>query len=226
MKQLSLTITRKRTPGIKLGRPITTHMGGRQKRTHFSSKNPLHLVLRLREGLPNLRTRKGAQIVKNAILGAQARGLRVVHFAILSNHIHLIVESSSPKAFYAAMKSFCSRIGIHVRRLSPPSLLKKLDQQGLGIFRGRYYLEEIRTPGQMKHALKYVLLNPAKHFKKAPYLDVFSSSSLFENWQKLIGYELKPTIQNKILRERLRQFLAPPKFWLTNVGWMRASSTA
>ncbi len=226
MKQLSLVKIRKVKHGVKLGRPVTTHTGGRQRRTHFSSKNPLHLVFRLREGLPNLRTRKGAQIVKNAILGAQACGLRVVHFSILSNHLHLIVESSSTKAFYGAMKSFCSRMGIHVRRLGSANLIKKLDEQGLGIFRGRYYIEEIKTPRQMKHALKYVLLNPAKHFKKAPYLDMFSSSSLFENWQKLIGYELKPTIQNKILREKLKHFLAPPKFWLTNVGWMRVRSTA
>ncbi len=224
MKQLSLfkKKKRKRTPGVKLGRPATTYVGGRQERETLKTASPLHITLRLREGLPNLRSRKGAQIVKHAILGAQARGLRIIHFCLLSNHLHLIAEVQNSKVFYNSMKSFSIRFSIHLRRWASSKRVRELDHQGLGIFRGRYDVQIIKTPQQMKHVIKYVLLNSAKHFKKAPYIDLFSSGVLFNSWKRLIGFELPVPNQMKTLKDRLREFVSPPGLWLTEAGWMKA----
>jgi REP element-mobilizing transposase RayT len=233
MSQTSLFKKRKRTRVagklVKLGRPVTTHTGARERRLEFHNSRVVHLTLRLREGLPNLRTRKGAQLVKLAILGAQNSGLRVIHFAILSNHIHLICEALSLDVLMNSMKSLTSRLGIHIRRLVKEQKhqikrLEALDQSGLGIFRGRYNMQTIEGPTQMKHALKYVLLNPAKHFKKAPYLDLFTSAVVFEGWKKLIGHELVLMESMTTMREALKEFLSPPKLWLTQAGWMKAKS--
>jgi REP element-mobilizing transposase RayT len=231
MSQISLFKKRKRTRVagklVKLGRPVTTHTGARERRVAFRRSRVVHLTLRLREGLPNLRTRKGAQIVKRAILGAQSRGLRVIHFSILSNHIHLICEALSLSVLMNSMKSLTSRMGIHLRRLIKEqkhhsNRLEVLDKEGLGLFRGRYNLQAIQNPAQMKQTLAYVLLNPAKHFKKAPYLDAFTSAAIFEDWQKLIGRELNLNSSLATLKKNLKEFLAPPQLWLTQAGWAKA----
>jgi hypothetical protein len=125
------------------------------------------------------------------------------------------------------MKSLTSRLGIHIRRWvreqdPRTKRLEVLDQKGLGLFRGRYHMQSIETPTQMKQALKYVLLNPAKHFKKAPYLDVFTSAAIFEDWKRLIGRELILNAPLTTLRQNLREFLSPPKLWLTQAGWKKA----
>ncbi len=231
MSQTSLFKKRKRTRVagklVKLGRPVTTHTGARERRSEFHNTRVVHLTLRMREGLPNLRTRKGAQIVKRAILGAQSRGLRVIHFAVLSNHIHLICEALSLNVLMNSMKSLTSRLGIYIRRWvreqEPHSQrLEVLDQSGLGLFRGRYNLQTITTPTQMKQALKYVLLNPAKHFKKAPYLDLFTSAVVFEDWEKLIGQKLFFNSSLSTFQRTIKEFLSPPKLWLTQAGWKKA----
>jgi REP element-mobilizing transposase RayT len=231
MNQISLFKKRKRSRVngklVKLGRPVTTHTGARERRLAFGSSRVVHLTLRLREGLPNLRTRKGAQIVKRAILGAQSGGLRVVHFAVLSNHIHLICEAVSLSVLMNSMKSLTSRLGIHLRRWMREQKhyakqLEVLDQSGLGLFRGRYNLQSIKTPTQMRQVLKYVLLNPAKHFKKAPYLDLFTSAVVFEDWERLIGQKLILNSSLTTMSKALKVFLSPPKLWLTQAGWMKA----
>jgi len=222
MKQLSLINKRNRKKGVKLGRPATTFTGARQKRMGFSKSQALHITLRLRDSLPNLRSRRGAQTVKNAISGARKKGLRVIHFSILSNHLHLICEAISSKALFNAMKSFTSRLAISIRRWASLRTLYRLDEEGVGIFRGRYHTQIIKTPTQMKQALKYVLLNPAKHFKKAPYLDLYSSGVVFSAWKRLIGNELFVSTSMKRLEEKLGEFLSPPELWLTQSGWWKA----
>src|SRR3954463_6850705 len=113
MQQLSMIKTRKRTRGIKWGRPVSTGTGARREREEFKKGEPLHITIKLREGLPNLRSRVGAQMVKNAIIGAQLGGMRVLHFSILSNHIHLLVEAESRRVLFNSMRSFCIRLAIH-----------------------------------------------------------------------------------------------------------------
>ena len=225
MKQLSLIKPRRRTRGKSWGRPTSTFVGARKRRANlesFSSKHPLHITLRLREGLPNLRTRKGAQIVKNAIEGSQRSGIRVVHFSILSNHLHLFVECKDRQALYNSMKSFTARLGIHLRRWANKNTIGYFDKKGWGIFRGRYDVPVLKTAQEVKNGLKYVLLNPAKRFKKAPYIDKFSSAVLFQDWKRLLGQKLSRPPQTKTLSRRLNSFLSPPKLWLSRSGWMRA----
>ena len=83
-------------------------------------------------------------------------------------------------------------------------------------------MEILKTPQQVKNGLRYVLLNPAKHFKKSPYVDNFSSGALFEKWRQLIGKALPIEERQRELKSRLETFLSPPSLWLSQVGWMRA----
>lgn len=228
MKQLDLIKPRRKSRGVKWGRPASTFTGARKKRKTFSAAHPLHITLRLRDGLPNLRSRKGAAIVKHAMQGVQGKDLRILHFAILSNHIHLLCEGDNSQALYRAMKSFCSRMGLHNRAWAQKNVIQNLDKKGYGIFRGRYDVKVLKSPRQVKNALRYVLLNPSKHFSKNPYIDQFTSGVIFRDWKKLLGYDLslKAISVQKVAawKTRLNEMLSPPRLWLTSIGWQWAIS--
>ena len=175
----------------------TTGTGGRQKRQPIRRQTPLHITLRLREGLPNLRSRKGMQLIMKAFKGAQEKGLRIIHFAVLSNHIHLIVEVANSEILYKSMRSLTTRLGIYLRRWARPSSLRRAQIKKLGLFRGRYHVHILKTAREVKNALHYVLLNPCKHFKKGPYIDFYTSSFIFKDWKLLIGRDLLYDLNSK-----------------------------
>ena len=53
-------------------------------RPALASRFPVHVTLRVRQGLPSLRSRKSYTAVEQALLrGCQRDGFRLVHFSIL-----------------------------------------------------------------------------------------------------------------------------------------------
>ena len=62
-------------------------------RLEHGARFPLHVVLRTVRGIASLRHPRIFTAVRAAIQAASSRfGMRVVHFSVQGNHIHLIVE--------------------------------------------------------------------------------------------------------------------------------------
>lgn len=59
-------------------------------REKVSGRTPLHINFKFRTFIKNKRC---LALLKRAILNARSHGLRVIHFSLQSNHIHLIVEA-------------------------------------------------------------------------------------------------------------------------------------
>src|SRR5262245_37070490 len=97
---------RQRATGKKVtrgpGRPPKRN--GREKhglRPELAPRTAVHVTLGLRDGMPGLRTRRrfGAVAAAFRKFGTdRVEGFRLVHFAVLSNHLHLIVEADSKSA--------------------------------------------------------------------------------------------------------------------------------
>lgn len=205
-------------------------------RPHLQSRHPLHVTVRLRDGWPNLRSPLSFSAVHKCIRRASEFGLRVVHFSVLSNHIHMIVEVTGKKGLVSGMRSFNSRLARHLRRatneasIGSPSqsrrTLKVKLNSSQGLFKGRYNIQILNSPKRVKQALKYVLLNPCRHFKKAPYVDAYASSAGFEQWRKLMpGGRVQVHLSKNFLNHligQLRETLHPPREWLLTTGWLRA----
>src|SRR5262245_10305732 len=67
--------------------------------TH-SRHHPLHVTLRVRESVANLRGKLAYKVIKKALRLANVRGkhhehFRVTHYSVQSNHIHLVAEASN-----------------------------------------------------------------------------------------------------------------------------------
>jgi hypothetical protein len=74
------------------GRPNASGLVSHGKRERVNFKKPLHITMRLENGVANLRTRKSMWDFRRAIEAAKRFGFHVIHYSILNNHIHMIVK--------------------------------------------------------------------------------------------------------------------------------------
>jgi REP element-mobilizing transposase RayT len=163
---------RRRAPGAGRkralpGKPRLPH----RVRERIPARLPVHVTWRIQDGLPTLRTKQLTGAFARACGAAQTRfGMRVVHFAVESNHIHLVVEGISA----AAMKG----LGVRVAK----AINRKLERQGR-VIGDTYHAHALRTPAEVRRAVQYVLRNHEHHTGRRhtdPHylvLDSFSSEA-------------------------------------------------
>jgi REP element-mobilizing transposase RayT len=228
-KQLALPIREKFTHGGArkgAGRPKTSKFQPHAKRESFQERHPLHVTIRLRDGLPSLRGKEEYRQLKRAIARAKARGLSIVHFAVLSNHVHLVLEAQDKRKLGRQMQS----LGISLAK----RLNARLKRRG-AILRERYHVHILRTPSEVKRALVYVLGNAFKHAgsRGRIALDLFSSAATVadETWRELLGKSWPAIVGFPIgenpreaddTRREVNAMLIEPRTWLLAQGWRRA----
>ncbi len=169
---------------------------------------PVHVNIKLVRGLPNLRTPKFLKEFARAAERARRFGFNVQHFAIESNHLHLIAEVKSNDQLERGMTSLKTSIAWMIRKL--------VGHAGK-VFLSRYHLHEIKTPTEMKNALKYVLFNHAKHTEQLPFADPYSSIYFFRELAGL--HEVQLTVPQWIVH--IRMAVTRPTSWLQKLGWRR-----
>ena len=124
-------------------------------RPRHDARAPLHVTLRLRDGLPSLRR----NIVRARILlalgeGRERFGFRLNQFSLQSNHVHLIVEADDALALSRGMKGIAVRVARTVNRV--------WKRRG-SVFSDRFHARALRTPREVRAALAYVLHNARHH---------------------------------------------------------------
>ena len=186
------------------GRPNLSEQVNHMRRPLIRENHPMHITMRLKPLPVSLRSKRMFKAVTRAVALASARGLRINQFSLLRNHLHLIVEVESNEHLARGMRSFGGSLGKFVRRLVGGSG---------AIFDGRFHVHVLKTPTEVKKALRYVLLNFAQHTKVKPHVDRFSSAPYFSRWSDL-GIKLStPARPSPYPRARS---------WLGRVGWTRA----
>jgi REP element-mobilizing transposase RayT len=171
---------------------------------------PVHVTLRVREGLPSLRTASLLREFRRSLAEASERGeFRVSHYSLQGDHLHLIVEAHGKDALARGMKSIGARLARAVNRI--------FSRRG-PVLDGRFHSRVLRTPREVRRALAYVLLNARRHLAKrraapaaAARLDPASSGRWFDGWRRKVAVDEPPA-----LRE-----VARPRTWLLRVGWRR-----
>src|SRR3954464_341478 len=90
----------------KAPRPRVSH----RAREHFSKTAPVQVTMRLAAGGWNLRTKRCFPLIQDCFAAARERfGLRIIEFAVLGNHLHLLVEADSSAALSRGMQGLCVR---------------------------------------------------------------------------------------------------------------------
>lgn len=189
------------------GRKNQSGQVNHMKRDKVEAKFPMHLTLKMKPGLKSLRSPKMTLAFKESLSKAKAKGLRVIHFALESNHAHLFTEANDNGTLRSGMASLGSSFGKAVRKIN--------DGKG-SVFDGRYHVRVLKTPRETKHAMAYVLLNHSKHQKTFAYQDEKSSAFHFGEWRTLLGEGYRNT-----KTRALPECLSEPKSWLARTGWRK-----
>ena len=176
-------------------------------REPFAGRFPCHVTLKVRRGVPSLRSGKLVREFERSLtsLRQQRSECRVVHYSLQKDHLHLIVEASDREALGRGMKTLGTRLARAVHRV--------FGRSG-GVLSDRYHLHVLRTPREVRNALRYVLLNAHKHPRRPSpdgRPDPASSGRWFEGWRG----------RGRVPEAGLDTPVAVARSWLLRSGWRR-----
>jgi REP element-mobilizing transposase RayT len=130
--------------------------------------------MRIRPGLPNLRTPEAANAIATIFARAVAENrLAPVHWSIQTNHLHLVLEADSSTALSQGMQSLTIRIAL---------ALNKVWKRKGTVFARRYFARAVEKTREVRNVIRYVLLNRKRHGSRLHAVDPYSSGRWFKGW--------------------------------------------
>ena len=214
---------RSRRGGARPGagrKPKGAHAGvSHAARAPLAPRHPVHVTIKLQAHLPRLRRRDEYAALRAAFVAARSTQVhgasgamavfRICHFAILNDHIHLLVEAADRQSLSRSIQGLLVRIARALNRL--------WQRQGK-VFADRYHDHILKSPRETRNALKYVLQNARHHAARgrmvdarAP-VDLFSSAPWFDGFRQPIRFRGLEAVVCPI---------ADARTWLLRVGWRR-----
>jgi hypothetical protein len=149
-------------------------------------------------------------VIVDAIRAAQRDDFRIVHYNVLGNHVHLIVEAEGRVALGNGVRGF----GIRVTR----GVNRALGRNG-ALVEDRFHARALRNPTETRNALRYVLLNGNRHEVERGAealwfgVDAHSSGAWFDGWTDERWMLERPSVEQPTVEART---------WLLRQGWRRA----
>jgi REP element-mobilizing transposase RayT len=184
-------------------------------------KHPVHVTLRVRPDVPNLRRNAFLPVLTDALrAGSDKFCFRLCHYVVMGNHLHLIVEADDERGLARGLQGLTIRLAKRLNRAA---------RRSGKFFADRYHARILRTPTEVHRAISYVLLNLRKHAAErhpnapiaaiAPGLDAFSSGAWFSGWHS-------PPRDAARLRRGPPPVVLEPRSWLLRDGWKKAGTIA
>lgn len=180
---------------------------------------PLLVTMRAAARTPGLRSQVVFGAIERELRHGSRNGLRIVHFSVQNDHVHLVVEADDGRALSRGLQRLASRLAMVVNAVM---------RRGGRLWRERYHRLDLETPTQVRNAYVYVLMNVRKHavargaFSEHVFaeLDSRSSARWFIGWHPREG----PPPQAPELPPRAAAetpSVVPAKTWLATTGWKR-----
>lgn len=125
-------------------------------RAALAPRFPVLATWRMAEGVWSLRSRRSFRALAPALwAGAERHGFRLVHYAVLGNHVHLLVEANDRRALMRGMQG----LGVRVARR-----LNRMMRRRGRVVADRYHARILKTPTEVRHARRHLLTNANKHY--------------------------------------------------------------
>jgi REP element-mobilizing transposase RayT len=165
-----------------------------RKRETVNFRHALHVNFKFRT---TIRNKFSLGVLRKAIIKARFHGLRIIHFSMQSNHIHLILEAHDTEILSKGMRSLTI------------TFAKGLKKGSIQI--ERYHLHVLRSLRETKNAVHYVLFNEQRHsgLKKA-YVTPYSSLGSVKDLKALAKAAKMIIVKG---RERITYGLDSPRSW-------------
>lgn len=177
------------------------------QRPALASRHPLHVTLKALREVGSLRNHRAARAIGAALAaGCERLGVRVVHFTIQHDHVHLLVEAEGQRELSRGIQGLCIRMARGLNRA--------LGRAGR-VFADRFHARTLRTPTEVRNALTYVLGNHVKHAgpgTRIDNVDPLSSGAWFDGWRR------RPRVPTPLFP---RPVVTSARTWLLARGWRR-----
>jgi REP element-mobilizing transposase RayT len=169
-----------------------------RSREKVSMRTPVHINLKLSH---SLRNGTGIAALRRSVENAR-KYLKILHYSLETNHIHLIIEAKDNEHLEMGMRSFTNTF---VKMIGKGSLQKE-----------RYHLHVLRTREEVRNAFRYVIMNHLNHTKmNSIKADLFSSLHTLDLKETARLYQVS-IIETKKLRP---VDLDQPSSWLAKQGF-------
>jgi len=170
-------------------------------REEISPRHPVHVTMRVQPGVGYLRAYRRARLLEDAFREARLRfGMRIIHYSIQGNHLHLLVEVDSAESLSRGMQGLAIRVAKGLNALS--------GRKG-AVFADRYHSRALQTRREVANAVRYVLGNYRHHARE--YLPPHWEDSL----SSVRFLRAAPDASAPVIE---------PKTWLLRVGWRKLAS--
>ncbi|MBX3233285.1 MAG: transposase [Labilithrix sp.] len=166
---------------------------------------------------PSFRAERVHAAIVDQIAACVARGVRVVHYSVQHDHLHLLVEAQDKKEVARRLQLLFSRIAFAVNRVA---------RRHGSLFRDRHHRRELTSPTETRNVLVYLFFNTRKHAieharaTNATFeLDTMTSAAWFDGWHPIA--RPPPAAFARARGARASPPTAPPQTWLAAEGWLR-----
>jgi REP element-mobilizing transposase RayT len=138
-----------------------------RERAIIPRNTPVHVTIKINKHIVStLRNKIIFKKISQAISKARNKGIRLIHFTIQRDHVHMLIETNDKKQLGRAMQA----MGISLAKS-----LKNLTKKKLRIFKDRYHVHILKTLKEVQNAKSYILGNALKHGVIKDKFDTFSS---------------------------------------------------
>ncbi len=179
-------------------------------RDALAPRFPVHVTAKLSRGLPRLRSRAEHAALRAAFRASCDRnGFRLCHYAILNDHLHFVVEALDRRALTRGIQGLVIRIA---------RALNKLCQRKGKVFADRYHDRVLKTPREVRNALRYVLGNGKKHAAEGAEISVPQAIDVYTSAPWFRGFRETVTVRGVEAMPRPGTEARP---WMLTIGWRR-----
>src|SRR5262245_2068973 len=185
-------------------------------RALLAARFPAHVTLKLLKGLPRMRSKSEYAALRAAFAAgctgcarATSGSFRLCHYAVLNDHLHLIVEASDRRALARGVQGLCIRIA---------RALNKLWRRAGTVFADRYHDRILRTPREVHNALCYVLANGKKHAAEGREVHVHAVIDTFTSAPWFDGFREQVTVRGL---DMIARPITDARSWMLTIGWRR-----
>jgi REP element-mobilizing transposase RayT len=179
-------------------------------RSPLAARFPVHVTVKLREHLPPLRRRDAYAALRAAFAaGGDRNGFRLVHYAVLNDHLHFVAEASGRAALSRGVQGLLVRIA---------RTLNRLWRRRGRVFADRYHDRILRSPREVRNVLRYVLGNGRKHAAAGravtvpQAIDTYTSAPWFDGFRETIVVRGLEAVVRPVTEAHT---------WLLTIGWRR-----
>jgi len=149
------------------GRPARNDPGIRHtKRPHLKRPSSLHLTVKIKKNKAEIKNKSVLAILKRSILNARKQGLRVIHYSLEYDHVHLLIEADNNLILGKGMQAFGVTFSKAINRL------KKLAGE---VYKHRYHFRRISSCSELKNVMNYIFNNGLRHKTSKSIVNSYNS---------------------------------------------------